>query len=498
VSIGQVLEKTARELPEKTAVVLGPHRVTYRQLDEGSNRIADALVKLGIRKGDHVALLLPCTPEWILNYFGAVKLGATVVPFDTRMKGQELAPLLRDCDARVLLTEEKFLSSLSPVLEGLLSTEQVIAIDSEPHAKTLKDASPRPPGVEIKDTDDTIIVYTSGVLGKRRGIVHTHEALLSALQPVIAGLELGNNDVLLGLVPFYYLLGLTMTVLAPFMTGATTVILPHFSSKNVLETVEREKVTVIIGVPASYNALARVDEETLKSYNLASLRVAFSAGAKSSAEYMHILEKKFGVTVCEVYGLSEFLAISMGSVRDRKLGTVGRPLCDLKVLDDNGNEVSRGEIGEAVIRAPWVMKGYYKAPELTAQVIKGGWFYTGDLVRIDEQGYVEYVDKKSSIIVTSGGVKINPREVEDILLTHPAVAEAAFVGVLDDYKGQVPTAFIVLKEGQNTTTEEIRNFCRQNLADFKLPKQIKFLNAMPRTESGQVDRLRLRSMKFEK
>jgi len=170
------------------------------------------------------------------------------------------------------------------------------------------------------------------------------------------------------------------------------------------------------------------------------------------------------------------------------LGTAGKPLCELKVLDYDGKEVSRGMIGEAVVRAPWVMKGYYKAPELTAQVIKDGWFYTGDLVRVDEDGYLEYVEKESSIIVTSGGVKIPPMEVEDVLLGHPAVAEAAYVGVIDEYKGQIPTAFIVLKEGQSVTAEEIRKFCSQSLADFKLPKQIRFMDSIPKTESGQIDR----------
>ncbi len=166
-------------------------------------------------------------------------------------------------------------------------------------------------------------------------------------------------------------------------------------------------------------------------------------------------------------------------------------MCELKVLDYDGKEVPRGMIGEAVVRAPWVMKGYYKAPELTAQVIKDGWFYTGDLVRVDEDGYLEYIEKKSSIIVTSGGVKISPMEVEDVLLRYPAVAEAAYVGVIDEYKGQIPTAFIVLKERQSATVEEIRNFCRQSLADFKLPKQIKFMDSMPKTESGQTDHRRL-------
>jgi len=245
---------------------------------------------------------------------------------------------------------------------------------------------------------------------------------------------------------------------------------------------------MLMGVPASFNALARIDEETIKSYDLSSLRAVLSGGAKSSACFMEMLENKFGLTACDLYGLTELLIVTLGAVGDRKLGTTGRPLAELRVLDKNGREVPRGEVGEAVARAPWMMKEYHNSPELTAQVIKDGWFYTRDLVRMDEDGYLEYVEKMSSIIVPSGGVKILPEAVEEVLLRHPAVAETACVGVMDDYKGQIPTAFIVLKEGQSTTADEIRDFCRQSVTDYKVPKQIRFVDGLPRTGSGQIDR----------
>jgi long-chain acyl-CoA synthetase len=491
VNIKEMLERAASEVPQKTAIILGSQRVSYRELDENSNRVANALIKLGIKKGDHVAILMSCTPEWVINYFGVVKAGAMAVPFDIRIKAPELESKLLDSDSKILITEERFSSTLSSVLPNIPVLEQVMEIDTDSYSGMVAGSSPISPSVDIKDDDETIIVYTSGVLGKQKGIVHTHAALMSALLELVPGLELKRDDVVLGMVPFYYLLGLTMVVLMPFIQGSTMVILSNFSSRNVLETVEREKVTMLVGVPASYNALARVDEETVRSYDLSSLRVAFSAGAKSSARFMEMLENKFGLSVCEVYGLTECLAVTFGAIHDHKLGTAGKPLCELKVLDYDGKEVPRGMIGEAVVRAPWVVKGYYKAPDLTAQVLKDGWFHTGDLVRVDEDGYLEYIGKESSIIVTSGGVKISPMEVEDVLLGHPAVAEAAYVGVIDEYKGQIPTAFIVLKEGQSVTAEEIRKFCSQSLADFKLPKQIRFMDSIPKTESGQIDRRRL-------
>jgi long-chain acyl-CoA synthetase len=318
---------------------------------------------------------------------------------------------------------------------------------------------------------------------------------MSILPIAVAKFELERDDVVLGLLPFNYLLGFGLVVLMPIWRGATIAILPHFSSKNILETIAQEKATMLIGVPASFNAMAMIDEEMMKSYDLSSLKVVLSAGAKSSALFMEMLEKKFGLTVCEIYGLTELIIVTIGAIRDRKLGMAGKPLAELRVLDKNGKEVPRGSVGEAVARAPWMMKEYYKSPELTAQVIKDGWFHTGDLVKLDEDGYLEFIEKASSIIVPSGGVKILPAAVEEVLLRHPAVAETACVGVLDDYKGQIPTAFIVLKRGQSATPDEIRDFCRQSLSDYKVPKQIKFVDSLPRTGSGQIDRRRLSGIK---
>jgi long-chain acyl-CoA synthetase len=256
--------------------------------------------------------------------------------------------------------------------------------------------------------------------------------------------------------------------------------------------VEKEKGSMLFGVPAMYNALAMLRNEVLMGYNLGSLRLAVTAGAKSFPKLMKVLEDNFGLSLYEVYGLTEVSAVSISTSNSRKLGTVGKPICDIKILDDSGKEVRQGEIGEAVFNAPWVMKGYYKAPELTVQVLKDSWFYTGDLVRMDEEGYLEYIEKKSFIIVTPSGLKIGPSEVEFVLLSHPSVADAAYIGIDDDYGGQIPTAFVMLKEGQSATLEEIVSLCHQNLADFKLPKRIEFIDNIPKTASGKIDRKKLK------
>ncbi|TET42368.1 MAG: hypothetical protein E3J60_02645 [Dehalococcoidia bacterium] len=490
-NLKQMLEKTASEVPQNTAIVLGSRRVSYRELDETSNKIANALISLGTKKGDHVAILMSRTPEWVINCFGALKAGAASVLLDAGAKAPELEPQLRESDPKILITEERFSPVLSSILPNIPPLNQVLEVDTAPYKGMVANSSPASPSVDIKDEDEAILFYTLGVLGKNKGVVHTHASFMSILPIVVEKLELERDDVVLGLLPFNYLLGFGLVVLMPIKMGATIAILPHFSSKSLLDTVEQEKATMLIGVPASFNGLALIDEETTKSYDLSSLRSVLSAGAKSSALFMEMLEKKFHLTVCEIYGLTELIIVTIGAIRDRKLGTAGRPLAELRVLNKNGREVPRGSVGEAVARAPWMMKEYYKSPELTAQVLKDGWFHTGDLVKLDEDGYLEFIEKTSSIIVPSGGVKILPAAVEEVLLRHPAVAETACVGVLDDYKGQIPTAFVVLKEGQSATVDEIRNFCRQSLSDYKVPKQIKFVDSLPRTGSGQIDRKQL-------
>jgi long-chain acyl-CoA synthetase len=460
-------------------------------LDETSNKIANALISLGTKKGDHVAILMSRNPDWVINCFGVLKAGAASVLLDAGAKAPELELPLRESDSKVLITEERFSPMLSSVLPNVPLLNQVLEIGIDPYKEMVASSSPTSPSVDIDGEDEAIIFYTLGVLGKQKGIVHTHASFMSILPEVVEKLELERDDVILGLLPFNYLLGFGLVVLMPIKRGATIAILPHFSSKSILDTIEREKATMLIGVPASFNAMAMIDEETMKSYNLSSLSGVLTAGAKSSAYFMEILEKKFHLTVCEIYGLTELIIVTIGAIRDRKLGTAGKPLAELKVLDKNGREVPRGSVGEAVARAPWMMKEYYKSPELTAQVLKDGWFHTGDLVRLDDDGYLEFIEKTSSIIVPSGGVKILPAAVEEVLLRHPAVAETACVGVIDDYRGQIPTAFIVLREGQSATVDEIRDFCRQSLSDYKVPKQIKFVDSMPQTGSGQIDRKRL-------
>jgi len=491
-NIKQALQETASHIPHKEAIVLGAQRITYGELDENSNRVANALFKLGMKRGTHVAILMSHSPEWVISYFGVIKGGGIAALLNTALKAPELDSLLRDSDSEILITEKKFSRMLSSVLSHIPLLKHVIAVDAASYTRMVVNKSSVSPAVDIEDDDEATIFYTSGVLGRQKGVVHTHASVMGTPPIVSAGIQRKREDVIIDLVPFSYLYGLFEVLFGSIITGSTVVLIPNFTPRAVLEAVEKEKGTVIFGVPAMYNALAMMRSEVLKEYDLSSLRLAVSAGAKSFPKLMENLEDKFGLSLYEVYGLTEVSAVSISTFENRKLGTVGKPICRLKILDDSGKEVPRGEIGEAVFSAPWAMKGYYKAPELTAQVLKDGWFYTGDLVRMDEEGYLEYIEKKSFIIVTSSGLKIGPSEVEFVLLSHPGVAEVAYVGINDGYGGQIPTAFVVLKEGHHATAEELSDLCCQNLADFKLPKRIEFVDSLPKTSSGKISRKKLK------
>jgi long-chain acyl-CoA synthetase len=491
-SIKEALENTAREIPHKEAIVLGAQRITYGELDEASNRVANALLELGMQKDAHVAILMSHSPEWVINYFGVIKAGGVAVLLNTVLKAPELDSLLLDSDSEILITEKEFSQMLSSVLPHIPLLEHVIEVDADSYTKMVANSSSKSPTIDIKDEDEAIIVYTSGVLGRQKGAVHTHASVMGTPPIVSAAIQRRREDTIIAPVRFTHVFGLFEALFGSIVTGSTIVLIPNFTPRAVLEAVEKEKGSIIFGVPAMHNALAMMRDEVLREYDLSSLRLAVTAGAKSFPDLMEALEDKFALSLYEIYGLTETSAVSLTTSNSRKLGTVGKPICGLKILDDSGREVPRGEIGEAVFKVPWVMKGYYKAPKLTAQVLKDGWFYTGDFVKMDEEGYLEYMEKKSFIVVTSSGLKIGPSEVEFVLLSHPSVAEAAYVGINDGYGGQIPTAFVVLKEGQKATLEELANLCYHNLADFKLPKRIEFVDSIPKTASGKIDRKKLK------
>ncbi len=490
-NLKQILETTAQKVPRKTAIILKKQKITYRELDEVANRVANALTASGLKRGEHVAILMSHRPEWVSSYFGVVKAGGVAVLLSSALKTLELGLLLRDSDTSILITERQFSRMLSSVLPAISRLRNVLEIDTNSYQAIVASSSAQSPDVEINSEDVVTIIYTSGILGRQKGVVHTHASLLGTPEIVSAGIGRKQEDVVIAPVPFFYLLGLSEILFGSIIKGATVLIVPQFTPRAVLEAIERERGTILYGVPAMHNALAMLRREVINNFDTGFVRVASTAGAKTSLKLMEVLEDKFGLTLCETYGLTELSVVSMSTLAEQRLGTVGKPICDLKIIGDDGREVATGEVGEAVFRVPWAMKGYYKAPELTAKVLRDGWFYTGDLVKMDMDGYLEYVEKKSFIIVTPAGLKISPWEVENLLLQQPSVAEVAYVGVKDTRDRLIPTAFVVPEGGWGVTEDELAAFCYQNLADFKVPKKFKFVESLPKTGYGKIMRRKL-------
>jgi len=493
-NLKQLLENTAGEVPQKTALVMGSQRITYGELDQSANRVANALISLGMKKGDHVALLMSHCPYWVASFFGIIKAGGVAVLLSHMLKAPEHDALLRDSDAKYFITEDKFTQMLAGFLPDIPLLKEVLITDSNEYRELIAKSSPVAPDVDINDSDVAMIFYTSGVLGKQKGVVHTHASLEAAHKFVSSGIKRTRDDVVIDTPPFYYLFGLSEVLFGNILEGSTTVLIPAFTPRTVLQAIQDEKATIIFGVPAILNSLAMLREEVIAKYDVSSLRVASTAGAKSVVHVMKTLENKFGLRLCESYGMSELTVVCLSTLDDGKVGTVGKPVCEMKIVDDNGNEVPQGEIGEALFRSPSQMKEYYKAPDLTAEVTRGGWFHSGDLVRMDEDGYIEYIEKKSFIIVTPTGLKIAPTEVEEVLLRYPGVAEAAYVGVIDGHGPNrlIPTAFIAVEKDKTLTTEELFDYCRHNLADFKLPRKFKFIDTLPKVGSGKINRQKLK------
>ena len=489
----EMLSRAVVKYPNKPTIVSESGPMTYREFDTLTNRLANMLIGMGVKPGVPVAVLMPPTAEWLIGYFGATKAGARVVILNAMLTPTELGALLVDSDASIVLTESRFAQALAGAAPSGPSTlTHVLPLDSEDFRAKLDQVPGGVPAVDMEDTDECAVLYTSGVLGKQKGVVHTHKSLITVAEVGSELMGLQPEWTVMGFIPFFHVLGLE-TAFAALACGSTLVMAPRFTVKGVLETIQRHRVNLVVGVPAMFNGLSMVPEEMLAAMDVGCLEIALTAGAKSSPTLMAALEKKYGLVVTEIYGTTECPIITMGGMKNRKLGTAGQPTLDFKVVDENGAEVPAGTPGQALCRGPQVMSGYYKSPELTAQVIKDDWFYTGDIVVMDDEGYVTYVEKQSFIIVTSSGVKIPPTEVEDVILTHPAVAETAYVGIEQPDGGQLPTLFVVLQEGQEASKQDLRAHCADVVAVYKLPQRIEFLPELPKIASGKINRRALQN-----
>jgi len=478
-----MLEKTANKYAGKTAIVMGERRLSYAELDEASNKFANALIKMGVRKGDRVAILSANSPEFVTTYFGVIKAGGIAVPLDIRYKVAELASLFGSCQPKVVVAESDLLEPLVSALSRFDSVEHIIDLGSS-YQEIMATSSAQKVEVALEPDDIATVSYTGGPANRPRGAALSHGSLIMEAIISASGFQQTDKDIaMLFALPMYHMFGLASVLLTVVNKGSTVVVVPGtgISVGSFMEAIEREKGTIYMGVPYIYALAVNIAEREGIKNDLSSLRLFGSGGAPLSIDVFQQFKQHYGSTIADVWGLTEAVSHVTCPPLDGtgKLGASGKALpgWEIKAVDNNGNELPTNQPGEIIVRGP-IMKGYYNNPQATNETIKDGWLHTGDIGRIDEDGYLFLSGRKKNIIILKGQ-NIYPSDIEEVLCTHPKVAGAAVAGIPDRLRGEIVGAAIRLKEGEVATEQEIRQFCQERMADYKLPRKIIFTDSLP-------------------
>jgi len=503
-----LLETGAASQPHRVAVMHDNRTMTYAQLNEAANCCAAGLARMGVHLGDKVAVMLPNVPEFVVAYFGILKLGGCVVPLNTLHKASEIAYQLADSDASALIVDESLLPEARQALSEVEACHALIVSNGgQPRGRrgqllagwrlwdeVLQSGTAAFDTVQSMPHDAAVILYTAGVVGRPKGAELSHFNLFyNAALTADRLLRLTEQDVSLAVLPLFHSFGQTCVMNATLYAGGRLVLLPRFEPDKVLQSIQRERVSVLLGVPTMYWYLLHYPGA--EKYDWSSLRLCCSGGAPLSVDLMQGFEKRYGRPLFEGYGLSETSPVASFNPPDQPVhpGSIGLPIygVQMKVFDDQDRELPPGEVGEIVIRGHNVMKGYYKRPGPTAEAMRNGWFHTGDLGRIDGEGYFYIVGHKKDIIIR-GGLNIYAREVETALLAHPAVADVAVVGIPDEVMGEEVKAFVVLQQDESVDAEELIEYGRSRIAAYKYPRYIEFRTELPKDAAGKVIKRLLR------
>jgi len=484
-NLATVLTETAQRHGERTAMKLDDLEVPYQALDQGSARVAALLRQKGLEPGDRVGIMLPNVPYFALAYYGVLRAGGVVVPMNVLLKGREVTFYLDDPQARVVFAWHDFAEAAQT---GAQQTDaEVVLVKPGEFEQLLGGVEPDSEVADRAEDDTAVILYTSGTTGKPKGAELTHANLLRNAQVILNLSEITQDDVLLGALPLFHSFGQTCSLNAGMKAGATLTMIPRFDPGKALQMIERDRVTIFQGVPTMYTAMLNHPDKD--AVDVSSLRLCVSGGSAMPVEIMRGFEEQFGCKVLEGYGLSETSPVASFNHpdRERKPGTIGTPVegVEMKVVDEQGAEVAQGEVGEIVIKGHNVMKGYWNREDATREAIKDGWFHTGDMGKVDEDGYFSIVDRKKEMIIR-GGYNVYPREVEEVLYEHPAVQEVAVIGVPDQSMGEEVGAAVVLKEGQDVSEADLRDFVKNEVAGYKYPRKIWFVDELPKTATGKI------------
>jgi long-chain acyl-CoA synthetase len=466
-----VLDQAADQHGERPVLRMDDLVLSYRELREAAGRVTSLLSSLRIEPGDRVALMMPNVPAFPVIFYGAIGAGAVVVPMNPLLKSREVAFYLGDSGAKVIFAWHAASDEAAKGAES--AGAEMIRVDEPDASSVLAGLEPAGRRAERAENDDAVILYTSGTTGQPKGA----DTLLKA----------GPDDVVMGCLPLFHVFGLTCGLFATINNGACLTLLPRFDPAKALEIIGRDKVTIFEGVPTMYAAM--LHQPGSADADVSSLRTCISGGAAMPVELMRSFEKTFGCMILEGYGLSETSPVASFNHPDkvRKPGSIGTPILgvEMRVVDADGADVPVGEIGEIAIRGHNIMKGYWQRPEATAEAIPDGWFRSGDLAKVDEDGYFFIVDRKKDMIIR-GGYNVYPREVEEVFYEHPAVAEAAVIGISHDELGEEIGAAVALKPGEEATTGELREFVRERVAAYKYPRYVWLVPGLPKGPTGKI------------
>jgi len=490
------LEKQAKERPTKPAILFKEEKITFSDLNTLSNRLANRLLKIGVKKGDRVVLLFQNCPEFCVAYFAILKIGAIAVALDVRLSPAEMEPIFQEAEVSAMMTHVRQKVLIDRVLKSVATLRHIVVTRSEvedirdwhSYEEIIEKESPERISIPLQEEDESLYLYTSGTTGRPKGVVLTNNHLTCFPETVRPSMLISEKDTYGLVLPISHIVGPCILNLM-VESGMSVSVIDEMKPKKILAAIQNHRITYLPGTPSIFQLILNIPH--WDRYDCSSLRVISMMGTVVPEQLMKDLGERYPhLQPVQGYGATETSPLLTHThLKDakRKMASVGKaaPRAELKVISQDGKEVEAGQIGEIIARGPQIMKGYFKDPKATAEKIKDGWYHTGDLGRFDDEGYL-YVLGRADDMVISGGLNVYPSEVETVLLNHPKVQEAAVVGILDPSRGQVLRAIVVLKHGETATHQEILSFCKERLASFKIPRQLDFKDSLPKSSTGKI------------
>jgi len=498
-NIFELLESRQSKTPHKPFLISesDDRQFTYLEFKEAVLRTASMLIALGIKRGNTVSLLLPNSAEYLIAYFACWRIGAIAGPVNSLLKADELTYVISNSEAKVALVNSEFLPLIDPLRPQLEGKATIVQFDCEADSTIGFEGAELVEVSEVSPDNEAIIIYTSGTTGRPKGCLLTHKNLVANARQITEWLGFTESDRLLSIMPLFHMNAVSVTTMAALYAGGSTVVSPRFSASRFWQIISDHQVTSFGSVATMLSMLlGKYPEGVPAEYKTDQLRFAMCGSAPVPAEVLKRFEETFNCLVIEGYGLSESTCRSTFNPPDqrRRPGSCGLPIGnEMRVVDEEDNEVPDGTVGEIVLRGDNVLKGYYKNPEATLVAFRNGWFHTGDIGYRDSDGFYFIVDRKSDMIIR-GGENIYPREIDEVLYQHPAVSAAAVVGVPDELYGEEVAGFVVLREGSEATEDEVIEFCKARLADYKCPKTIRFVKDIPKGPTGKLLKRELAKM----